>query len=70
MKLQIVHAVPLDPQRRRSIVEAYANLPLEGSKADECINFVKRTCRCRSISHFLDSAKESNIIRLERMLKS
>lgn len=68
-KPEVIHKVPLDPARRRSIVDAYAALPLEGSKADECVDFVKRVNRCRSISHFLDTAKASNIDRLERMLK-
>lgn len=67
-KPEVVHKVPLDPARRRKLVDAYAALPLEGAKADECIHFVKHVNRCRSISHFLDTAKASNISRLERML--
>lgn len=58
----------VEGERRAKIVRAYAALPHIGPKTDHCVNFVKNTCRCRSLSHFLDTAKETNIERLERML--
>lgn len=58
----------IEGERRRKIVEAYTSLPHMGAQTDHCVMFVKRTCKCRSISHFLDTAKESNVERLERML--
>lgn len=60
--------MPIDADRRARIVRTYAALPSEGRKTEMCVRFVKNTCRCRSISHFLDTAKESNIQRLEGML--
>lgn len=58
----------VEGERRKRIVTAYVDLPLHGARTEECLLFVRQTCRCRSISHFLDSAKESNVERLERML--
>lgn len=55
-------------ERRKRIVDAYASLDPKGPRTERCILFVKVTCKCRSISHFLDMAKESNVERLERML--
>jgi hypothetical protein len=58
--------IPSD--RRKRIVDAYVNLDLNSPLTDRCITFVKVTCKCRSISHFLDTAKGSNVERLEGML--
>lgn len=58
----------VEGDRRKVIVQAYAALPHISNQTDQCVHFVKRVCRCRSISHFLDSAKDSNVERLERML--
>lgn len=58
----------IDEDRRKAIVEKYITLPHMGPKTDRCVRFIKHTCRCRSLSHFLDTAKESNVERLERML--
>lgn len=58
----------VDGDRRKRIFEAYVSLNLNSPKTESCIAFVITTCRCRSISHFLDKAKESNVERLERML--
>lgn len=58
----------VEGERRRQIVRAYTALPHVGVKTDHCVNFVKVVCKCRSLSHFLDTAKDSNIERLERML--
>ena len=58
----------VEGERRKKIAEAYVNLPHNGHKMEECIIFVRTTCKCRNIYHFLDTAKESNVARLERML--
>jgi hypothetical protein len=58
----------VEGERRRAIAKAYAELPHAGPQTETCINFVRRICRCRSISHFLDTAKGSNVAKLERML--
>lgn len=58
----------VEGERREKIANAYVALPLNGIKTEQCIAFVRSTCRCRSIFHFLDTAKESNVERLERML--
>lgn len=58
----------IEGERRRKIRDAYVNLPHAGLKTERCISFVRTTCQCRSIFHFLDTAKESNVARLERML--
>lgn len=58
----------LGSDRRRRIVELYTALPHVGPKTDRCVTFVKAVCKCRSLSHFLDTAKDSNVERLERML--
>lgn len=58
----------VEGERRRKIADAYVNLPHTGHKTEECIIFVRKVCKCNSIFHFLDTAKESNVERLERIL--
>lgn len=58
----------VEGERRKKIVDAYVALPHYGAKTEQCIQFVKTTCKCRSIFQFLDTAKDSNVERLERML--
>lgn len=58
----------VEGERRKKIADAYVNLPLNGQKTERCIAFVRGTCKCRSIFHFLDTTKESNVTKLERML--
>lgn len=60
----------VEGERRKRIADAYVSLPHYGQKTEQCIAFVKGTCRCRNIYHFLDSAKDSHVERLERMLFS
>ena len=57
----------MEADRRKRIVDAYVALPHGGFKTSEAIQFVRK-CGARSISHFLDIAKPSNIVRLERIL--
>jgi hypothetical protein len=56
------------PNRRKRIVTAYAALIPNSNQAEQAITFVNKTCRCRSLSHFLDTTKDSNVERLERIL--
>lgn len=58
----------VEGERRKKIKEAYVKLPHKGWRTEASITFVRGTCKCRSISHFLDTAKESNVERLERIL--
>lgn len=58
----------VEGERRRKIADAYVNLPHHGQRTESCIAFVRGTCKCRNIYHFLDTAKESNVERLERIL--
>lgn len=58
----------VEGERRKKIADAYVNLPHNGQRTEACVAFVRGACKCRSIYHFLDTAKDSTVERLERML--
>lgn len=60
--------LPLRPERRARIVNAYAALSHGTPKTEEIIRYVRRDCGYRSVSEFLDKAHVVQVHQLERML--